>query len=233
MDNNIRLSRQANLIQNPPSVYNLLIIGAGSIGSNALHVAVSTGFENITIIDPDVIGEENIYPGFFSQIQVDGKRNKVEALSVDIYDRYGIHVIYDAALLQQTNIIHKTFDIVIIGTDSLASRRMAWNIYADELCRGYWIDARMGFWLATVITVDMNNPWSKDTYQNSLSEETQGTLPCGEKATAPMTKGFIPGMIGQSLEKIVNETGPPYIQRYDMESMRHLVVPQKEYNQDE
>ena len=212
--NELRFSRQQDMIRDPSGL-SLLIIGAGGIGSNALHLAVSTGFERITIVDPDFVAEENLAPAYFSRLAL--SLPKVEALDNDMYDRYGVMInaiqsrLEDADLLQQ-----ESFDIVIISTDTIESRQDIWTHFAKHLCHGLWIDARMGGVLATVYAVEMDDPSALADYTEELSISTNGTLPCGMKATAPLTKGWIPGMIGTVLYNAANGAKPPYMQRCDM-----------------
>lgn len=219
----LRLSRQADIIPDASDL-SVLFVGVGGIGSNAVAMAVSMGFVNITLIDPDNVANENVYPGSFSDTLIG--MNKAEAVAKDITSRYGIPsgsgitwmpTRYDSARVGEYN-------IVVISTDNIPSRRLVW-LERETICpNGHWIDARMGGYLSTVLTIDMTNQVAVKNYDEFIMTEEAGSLPCGEKATAPLTKGFIAGMIGQSFERIL--TGKPalYTQRYDLGMALHLTV---------
>jgi len=226
----LRLSRQAELVADPEGL-TMLIIGVGGIGSNAAHVAMSVGFEELTIMDPDVVMEENLYPGFFSH--GDQGRPKVEALYDRLYDVFGNTI--DVEPIVGSFPDHDefpTFDIVLICTDTLESRREAWR-HGRELCRGVWIDARMGGTLSTVYAIDREDQDAMRDYDMELREGREGELPCGQKATAPLTKGFINGMIGKVLIDIANGDKPLHMQRYDLafgDMIRQELPPAREVN---
>jgi len=214
MNRQARLSRQADLILDPGG-FRIAVIGVGGIGSNAVHMALSMGYDSVTLFDPDEVGEENIYPGFFSMMHYGV--DKVDAIADTMIGMYGDSInLQGHAIKFEDDPLNELFDIVIISTDTLESRQMMWERYSDMLCSGWWIDARMGGTLATVYSVNMASPLAYQDYTKELSEGEPGELPCGEKATAPLTKGFISGMIGQSLANIANGEDAPHMQRYDM-----------------
>jgi len=219
----LRLSRQADIIPDASDL-SILFVGVGGIGSNAVAMAVSMGFSNITLIDPDNVANENVYPGSFSDLHIG--MNKAEAVVKDVTSRYGIPegsgIVWKPTRYDSSRV--GEYNIVVISTDNIPSRRLVW-LEQEIICpSGHWIDARMGGYLSTVITLDVTNPIAVKTYNEFIMTEEAGSLPCGEKATAPLTKGFIAGMIGQSLERIL--TGKPalYTQRYDLGMALHLTV---------
>ncbi len=217
----LMLSRQAELVALPEPNTSMTFIGVGGIGSNALHMAVSMGITDITIVDPDDIGHENVFPGAFPSFKVGEK--KVSALMDDMVDYYNVYI--DAMPCKLADASLKQASIVVVSTDSNVSRRQAWA-KRDYLCypNSLWIDARMGGYLSTVLTVSLADKAACDTYTEFIQWETDGSLPCGQKATAPLTKGFIAGMIGQSIMRYLNRQPPLYIQRYDLGMALHLTV---------
>lgn len=214
---NLRFSRQAALVPDL-SDKTILFIGVGGIGSNAAHLAASMGLKRITLIDPDEVAVENLAPGFFNEAHVGDP--KVFAVSNDIWERVGVDETniqsYNSLLENSPILDSRPFDIVVISTDTLQSRRMAWENYAHLICNGWWIDARMGGTLTTVFAVDVRDGEQVDDYSDELKDSRPSELPCGEKATAPLTKGYIAGMIGRVLYCIANNFPPPYMQRFDL-----------------
>ena len=77
VDKNLRLSRGSGIIR-PPGGESVCVIGVGGIGSNAVHMLASMGITDFEVVDPDLVGEENIFPGFFRMAD-DGAR-KVDVM---------------------------------------------------------------------------------------------------------------------------------------------------------
>jgi molybdopterin/thiamine biosynthesis adenylyltransferase len=221
MHEQLRLSRQADLIP-PLGDISVAIIGVGGIGSNAAHLLVSMGFTNVHLFDFDTVEEENLYPGFFSQNYVG--TDKARSVYGDIMDRYGRGLSYCNDHFEDSDALQ--YDIILICTDTLGSRRTIWRRHAQEQCNHVYIDARMGGTLATVYAVEMADDNAIGEYYDVLADGREGELPCGEKATAPLTKGFIMGMIGQVIFDIANNKTPPFMQRYDL--THHLYLAQDE-----
>ena len=212
----LRLSRQAALMP-PPTDISVLIVGVGGIGSNAAHLVASMGFEKITLIDPDTVAEENLYPGFFHTGQVN--YNKADEVALELESRYGISAAYYSLHMQELDPedFANPFNVMIVSTDTLYSRQQIWRM-RREVCTDLYIDARMGAHLATVYAVDMDDNRTMAAYSQELDfDNREGKLACGEKATAPLTKGWIMGMVGKALFNYVNHRQVPFMQRYDLQ----------------
>lgn len=225
----LRLSRQADMVADPGQL-SVLIIGCGGIGSNAFHVAVSLGYQNFTLVDPDSIGEENIFPGFFPGDSyafltpgapgATSVKDKHKARWLDFYGdmTFGIeanHVeVSTAEAALNGPLVGLEWDVVIIGTDTLVSRRQIWQQYGRKIGRQWWIDGRMGALLCSVYCLDTADPKAVAGYEETL-EGQENDLPCGQKSTAMITKGWIPAFIGQNLADIANGRTPLALQRYD------------------
>lgn len=142
------LSRQGDIIPFYIQELSVLLIGVGGIGSNVAHMLASMGISNMTLIDPQEVNLENTYPGWFRW--GDLGKPKVEAVAERLREEFnlgdGIHPIQDYFM----ELYPKRYDVVVISTDTLTSRREAWEIFrAQEEGVGHplwelWIDARMG-----------------------------------------------------------------------------------------
>ena len=218
-----RLSRQSDIIPNgyQPMV---MVIGAGSIGSNAANLLAGIGVEEMTIVDYDDVNYENIAPSFFSIDDI-GK-NKAAVLKERLERWYGDAISITAVEGRGEDIedAGATYDIIIVGTDSLSSRRELWQIrdtlsgHNDNL---WWIDGRMGGPLCDVYAVSRNDIDRVVEYEQTLLN-APSSLPCGMKATSPLTKGIIPGFIGQIYSDLATGKEPPFLQRYDLRNGIHL-----------
>jgi len=212
-----RLSRQTDMIDKSITRVKLLSIACGGINSNALHVLASMGVTDIQVIEPDVVTTANIYPGFFPAEH----KSQPKAAAV----LHGIHTMlgancgvsikhFDAKLEDVRMSELDPYNVVLIGTDSLDTRRKAFTKF--YLPNVFWMDARMGGTGADLFCLhDNTTDEALDHYRESLQGDGD-PLPCGMKATAAMTKGFIPGMIGDAMRDFVNGHRIAYHYRYDM-----------------
>lgn len=211
------LSRQELIFQGAEPWFNqpMLVIGAGGIGSNFVYVAACTGFNNIRVYEPDIVGEENIGPQFYGLddlTSLDGNPvPKTAALAARIITTTGqpLEVIPDKYKRQKEEAV-----IVVVGVDSMDARRRIWqqNKIKGKL---FWLDGRMGGTQATVYCVDLGNEKAVVAYEQSLDMEG-ADLPCGMKSTAFITKGWMQGMLGTALYHITTSTGTiPFRQMYD------------------
>lgn len=213
-------SRQSLLIptENIASV-TVAILGVGGIGSNVAMTLASLGVSNFMLVDKDVVGGENIFPGHFPVSHID--MPKVYSIKDQLVSTFGIpddRIVTHFGDIEDAEVKH---DIVVIGTDTLPSRRRAYS-RNNGRCH-YWIDGRMGATLCSVYVVPRHNQQRRDAYEESMRGRGS-TLPCGQKATSPITKGMIPAMIGQAIYDIVNDKEPPYWQLYDLRTNALIAV---------
>lgn len=203
----IRMSRQSLLLNKRIVNMSVLIIGVGSIGSNAAHICASMGIHNITLVDHDIVKEENIFPSWLYPIHV-GKP-KVEAVRLQLLD-YGI--VADAHVSAIDDFTLKgNYHICIVATDSIESRISAFNKMQDNCM--WWLDGRMGGEGCELFSLNMRNHDAKLIYKNIELQPVDSTLLCGQKATAYNTKGTLVQFIGWTLRDIAGGTRlPPYHQ---------------------
>ena len=201
-DTRLDFSRQASLVKNPEGL-RVLIIGVGGIGSNVAYTLASMGVKQITMYDPDLVGIENVAPGFFTVSQAERSIPKVEAVRDNIAYMLGdnaaseIKMVFERFADQEEEV-----DVVIIGTDSAASRKEAY--FKKSARYRYWIDARMGGFTAQVTSFSVENTRRVQDYERELLRLRENEAPCGEKSTAGITKGVIPGLIFQLIVPILN-----------------------------
>lgn len=215
------LSRQSDIIPTE-RIGNISVgvIGVGGIGSNVVWGLASMGVRYIEMFDPDEVAEENIYPGNFSRMDVGQPKvdAMVEKLVLDLGLERG-NIIDNPYEFDSHHSLYDHRDIFIVSTDTMESRRRSWQIVNDlELCN-LWIDARMGGTSTTVLSVNMRDEELKSRY-NKRVEGDSIDLPCGQKATASLTKGIIPHMVLQSVYDYVHGRDPVYGQTYDLQNRR-------------
>ena len=106
---------------------NVLIIGAGGIGSFLIPLLDKVGIYNMTVYDPDIVEEKNLtYQNF---TKVDLEKKKVDAMS----ERYNINAQpYPVLTAGQL----KGYDLVVCCADNLDIRRTMYNSDVK------WLDLR-------------------------------------------------------------------------------------------
>lgn len=234
------LSRQFLIIQGVADL-NFVLIGAGGIGSNTAYMLACLGAKEIIVFDDDIVEPANVSPAFYGNKDV-GKF-KVEALAARIEDMTGVEI-YQANQKYIDQEIRGA-DVVVVSTDGLDKRRSVWKKGRHKLDWRYWIDARMGGAVcSTILLLNRVNimkhrlavgeisqdefDWgidlakSEDTKEHEKYEDTHLTganaqQPCGEKATAFITKGTVQGLIGEAIYNILNHRRLPANQIRDAE----------------
>jgi molybdopterin/thiamine biosynthesis adenylyltransferase len=214
------LSRQEEMIPTDKiTSLKLLIIGVGGIGSSAAYVLASMGVRDFTLIDPDFVEDVNIFPGWFNVMNVGiHKVDVVQEYLEENYDLGGgdfVSVTAYPGLANEAPITDEDqFDIILACTDNIPSRQWAWEHWAGQ-CK-LWLDARMGGTTAHLFAID---PLSGDdrSYYEGMFYSEPAELPCGMKATAALTKGFIPGMIAEAVRNHILDKPSLRVRRYDLD----------------
>lgn len=221
------MSRQERMVGDT-SRTNMLIIGSGGIGSNVADLFISMGGRKLTLVDHDVVRPENEFPGNFNTAFID--KPKVDSVFVDLLTRYSHS---DDLTVRPLNVnlfdmdIRETlgdefFDIILVCTDTIESRRYAFEQLSTST--DLWIDARMGGPSATVFAFMTSDIEQAQFYLDMDLREVTDPLPCGLKATAFLTGGFIKGMVGVALRDYSLGKTPPYQQVLDAELMKWVVA---------
>lgn len=215
-----KMSRQAGIIPRELEMMNFLLIGLGSIGSNVAHTLASMGATHFELYDPDVVAMENIFPANFTQNQVG--QPKVEAVKSALVNNLGLNpdliVTHQEKFEGQMPAAYP--EVVICSPDSLRARRQAWAVLDGEGLYDLWVDARMG---GTSITVHSMLASSDEDLKERYNKTLQGggyNLPCGQKATALLTKGIIPQLVMQSVYDYALGRPPLYGASYDASNRR-------------
>lgn len=203
------LSRQSDLVKNQGYYGEIVIIGAGAIGSNAANVLARMGFR-IKLIDPQEVAEENFAPGSFV-----AKEGRPKVLAVrQLLVQQGVPAQNITACHREATGADVTEDsIVIIGTDSMESRKEIWTGRSGR--PALYIDARIGGKTVTVISLTKDQQASG--YTNGLDGESE-ELPCGSKATA-YTGGFAANTIAMIVAQFVQKLQFPSFVYFDADNM--------------
>lgn len=115
---------------------NILICGAGAIGSNLVKNLVPDlkGKHEITVLDFDGVEERNVTPGtqFYSPDQIGV--SKVEALQMNIYKWYEREIQIINRDIKETNLVN--YDLIVDCFDNHDARKFLQEAWADTLAHG-------------------------------------------------------------------------------------------------
>lgn len=199
------------------------IVGCGGIGSNLANLVARLGGRRFALFDPDEVAEENVAPGWFLPNEIGYK--KVEVIQTALDCRFGI---ISRAANEKFSGQLCVSDVVLVCTDSMDSRRAAWENRGSLAGWQLWVDCRMGCDQCSVYTVyrppGYETQPSKEyaTWQSYVSsyeavlDLPDAPLPCGMKATAALTVGMLPGLVGTVLYRVCNGRLPPLHLFYKM-----------------
>lgn len=222
MDMQIAMSRQSDIIPQDHDIRTVMIVGVGSIGSNVADMLASMGITSFILVDHDFVGEENIFPARFDIDSIG--EPKVEAAALKLEMSYGINSNRISTVqLRVEDAPEQRCDLLILCTDSLSSRANAFRGLSDRA--DHIIDARIGGHSADVFYVRSGSTDALQHYNERLDDLEDTELPCGMKATSPLTKGFVPGMVGQVVHHLMNGLQPPYWQTVDLYNAEVLIMP--------
>jgi len=173
--------------------HGILVIGAGSIGSWLVRALVRTGFENVTVMDFDVVDNVNVYPQGYALGDVG--EDKVAALAEGVRATLGVIIKPDMDRFESKEQVPEGTRYIIPAVDSLAVRQLVFEqaclLPATELV----LDARMGARHGSI-----HAAWMEDTegvferYPLTFDATGVSTLPCTERNTP-----FCGMMIGAAL----------------------------------
>lgn len=106
------------------SFLRILVIGAGGIGCELLHLLALSGFADITVIDMDIVELSNLNRQFLFQTADIGKpKSVVAAAAVETRcPGVSIHAIF-GRIEDQPDSFYKSFCAVFAAVDSVAARR--------------------------------------------------------------------------------------------------------------
>ena len=195
------------LVPETISTIRVTMIGLGNIGNNSLISLARMGVRHFTLYDPDTVAAENVYPSGFGIADVGFL--KVRVAKQQMQQQLGHYPGDSDIQAREQRYIDQPgeTDIVIIGTDTMSSRRTAWE--QNQLDWKLWIDGRMGADRCEIYTATRGGDNSYYEHRLTVGESP---LACGEKATAPLTTGIIPGLISSIVFQWIN--GKPIPREY-------------------
>jgi len=208
-----RFSRQLGILNPDDLREEVLVIGAGGIGSWTVMMLSRLGFENITVYDDDVVNEVNLGYQFFRDKDID--RPKVEALRDIIQDFSKMEI-----KIKNEKYVGGVYkDIVVCSVDSMKARHEIWSkVKMNPLVKCY-VDGRMGAEVMRLYTVNPTDVDNIELYEKDLyppEEAQQGD--CSFKSIA-YNVGTISSFIVNNIKKYLMDGTHDRELFFDLKSM--------------
>lgn len=197
------LTRQLDLLPLTVLDKSITIIGAGAIGSFTTLSLVKMGFQNVTVIDYDIVDTMNMSCQLYRFKDIG--RPKVYALKtiVEDFTNISINIVND----KYTNALI-TSDILISAVDSMTVRKAIWDSCKNVGFVKKLIDPRMSSEFALLYVMDPSNEQDIKSYEKTLyTDENAMQERCTNKATI-YCAGVLSGLVCAQVKSIV--TNNPY-----------------------
>lgn len=157
----------------------VLIVGAGTVGSNVAFALASIGIRHFTIVDFDIVGIHNLPSQVFTSKQVG--YSKAIMLAENLLDRFGIDDLCCEAIDDRFHPKFEgkgTHDIIVSAADSMNVRKMVSMWARGSSAR--LIDTRCGGHEIQTWAYDTADADQYDTYRSTLYADSEvDPLPCG------------------------------------------------------
>jgi len=189
--NNSRFIRNAGLIDQE-KLNEITIIGLGSIGSTIVQDVTMMGYRKIHLIDFDTIDEHNLSTTRYSeqgvgQLKIQQAETECKCLN------YNVIIEQIPLRLERLLEINKgklPTESVIICTDNMNSRKLAYEAWVKSETREIFVDVRMASLTMQRVIATKNN----DNYMSHFVEDdTIPEAPCAIKHTV-FTTSIIAGL---------------------------------------
>ena len=198
-------SRQFGIIHPDDLKRNVLIIGAGGIGSWTALALAKTGVKEITVVDFDIIEAANFAPQFYNKNH--NNKNKAEVLAQRIAEESSgltnarfLPLTWEEAMEEE---VLTDIDSVIMAVDSMDVRKQIWT---DVKFAGLdvVIDGRMSREMLEIHALDMTKEEVKANYEKNhlFASSEVDHIPCTERAVA-YNQFVIAGLITSTFKKFV------------------------------
>ena len=180
----------------------ILLVGVGGVGSFAFEALIRSGFQNITIIDKDVVEESNINRQLVANLNTIGipKVEVAKNNANNINKSIKIKAINEFLSLDNINNLDKDFDFIIDACDTLNTKleliRFA-NTHNIKMISSMGVGNRIDASLIKVTTLNKtnNDPLAKRLRKLVKDNNLNNQIPVVCSEEIPYKKGEVDSMI--------------------------------------
>ncbi len=192
--------RQASYVHSSKMLEDILVVGAGNIGSWTTLGLTKIGFQGVSVLDHDSVEAHNTASQLYGMRH--GGMSKVSALSDLVKNLTSTTVVP----YEETWNGHGA-NIVISAVDSMMARK---QIYEGIKKKSSWfIDGRMGGNLIYVYAIPTNDSKAMSFYEGKLVDDDQTMdIPCSMQSIS-YNSMLVSGLICDLVVQITNEEAVP------------------------
>jgi len=170
--------RQGGIVTPDDLNFEIVLIGAGGIGSPTALALGKMGCKKLTIYEPDLIEEHNLPNQIYPLGSVGRPKAAVLAEVLTQFTECLPNVIQ-----QEITGKERLAGVVISAVDSMASRASIWEAVRFNSAVPLYIDGRMGGEIGIIYSVNPNDPEDVRFYETSLHSDDEAIqIPCTERA---------------------------------------------------
>ena len=180
----------------------ILLVGVGGVGSFAFETLIRSGFQNITIIDNDIVEESNINRQLVANLNTIGK-NKVDiALNIANNINKNININAFKMFLSKDNIneLDDDFDFIIDACDTLNTKLELIRFASDnniKIISSMGVGNRIDASLIKITTLNKtnNDPLAKKLRKLVKDNKLNSKIPVVCSDEIPYKKGEVNSMV--------------------------------------
>jgi molybdopterin/thiamine biosynthesis adenylyltransferase len=197
-------ARQTDLVTPKDLSFPILMIGAGGIGSWTSTSLTRMGCKNLTVVDHDLIEEQNVASQAYLWSQV-GSSKALELSSMLWQITEENEATFGAFPMTFQEFFKKQPDIepevIICALDSMDERIKLWDVVKEKSHTSLFIDARMGGELLKVYAFDPLESLLRGKYEKTLYPSSKADpMPCTARSII-YTTFFCGGVIANYIKR--------------------------------
>jgi hypothetical protein len=224
--------RSFDLIEKKKLSTPIIVFGCGSIGSYSALALAKAGFNNITLLDHDIVDYENIGPQFFCPEDIGKKKNSVLESNIHLFTgtscKFQDHKFvydYNKDAMEIAKLI-SIDTIVICAIDSMKARAHLYYMLKGMQYKGF-IDARMAIEFLELYSFTSEQFNSIKNYGKTLyTDDDAVQMPCTNKAIS-YTSLIAGGTVAKLCKDIATDKLNTYSIKLDIATMTSDVLETK------
>lgn len=193
---------------------NIIVVGAGSIGSYVTFGLARMGVKKITSVDYDIVEEHNLPNQFFSEHNMSDGILKITALQKTIeliLEKSPVKFINSKIENILPDLLTTNPGAIVVTVDNMKTRKKIYDIIKYEKKTLYLIDGRVGGEMANVYSCLLSpyGGYPDQYYKNSLYDDSEvEELPCTGRSIIDLSFCISGQLINRTRHALMKKTPP-------------------------